>query len=204
MAQTDAPTDRTPTWPRFACVLATLAIVWHLGAVLVGPISLPPSILGTALQQNVFRRYTELAFLNHAYKFFAPDPGPSHLIRYELELPDGSRKTGVFPNLQEEWPRLFYHRHFMLSERVGNGPMDPDMPLVVPEWPQRTPSQWERNLAQSYADHLLAKYNADRVTLTLVQHMLPSPEQVQQGITLDHPESYITRSLGTFVRAETL
>ena len=37
----------------------------------------------------VFRPYLEAAYLDHGYAFFAPDPGPSHLVRYELEFDDG-------------------------------------------------------------------------------------------------------------------
>ncbi|HEX4132573.1 MAG TPA: hypothetical protein VHZ24_21250 [Pirellulales bacterium] len=193
----------SPTWSRPVCCLATLAIVWHLAGVLVGPISLPPSILGSAAQRYLFRRYNELMYLDHAYKFFAPDPGPSHLIRYDIEMADGSHTTGVFPNLADEWPRLFYHRYFMLSERLANGPPDADTPMTA-DWTHRPVTRWEHGLAQSYANHLLAHYHGRSVTLSLVQHMLISPEQVKEGDKLDDPRSYITRPLGTYYSVETL
>ncbi len=62
--------------------------------------------------------YINALDLNHGYRFFAPDPGPSHLIRYHLHWSDGHGRDGVFPNLTEERPRLLYHRYFMLAEHL--------------------------------------------------------------------------------------
>ncbi len=54
-------------------------------------------------------------------------PPPSHLVRYKLEMPDGSMQNGVFPDLKTEQPRLFYHRHFMLTEKLMQF-FDPEQP----------------------------------------------------------------------------
>src|SRR3954462_7179726 len=34
------------------------------------------------------RPYSSLMFLDHGYAFFAPDPGPSHLVHYKVEFAD--------------------------------------------------------------------------------------------------------------------
>ncbi len=188
--------DRVPTWGLLTRWGASLFVVWHVGAVLVGPLAFPESIVGSTIRQLVYRPYTDALFLNHAYKFFAPDPGPSHLIRYELEFADGSKREGTEPDLKAEQPRLFYHRHFMLTERVGSSMPDADTPPNL-EWTQRPPSRFEAALARSFAEHLLHKFQARRVTITLVQHLPASPRQVQEGIPLDHPDSYRTRHLLT-------
>src|SRR5262245_49379353 len=88
--------DAGRRWGRGAKIFVSLLLGWHLLALLVGPLSVPRSILGEKLQV-VFRPYLQATFLDHAYKFFAPDPGPSHLIRYDVELADGSHKKGEFP-----------------------------------------------------------------------------------------------------------
>jgi hypothetical protein len=169
-------------------ILASVLILLHVVAVWVAPFSatMPPSPLAVTLR-SVFRSYEDAAFLNHGYKFFAPDPGPTHLVRYEIELSDGTQKSGVFPNLKEQWPRLLYHRHMMLSERL-QGP--PQMTPLIQEY------------SKSYARHLLKEHDAESVTLYLVTHLLPELEQVQRGMKLDNPSLYREQKLLTLKRGE--
>jgi hypothetical protein len=175
-----------------------------VGALIVAPMSLPPSFAATPLKQEVYMPYLEMMFLDHGYKFFAPEPGSSHLIKYQIETDDGATLEGIFPNLQEEWPRLLYHRHFMLTETMGSESLAPPAPDELPAsappptWANRPLTQRERVLAQSFAEHLKAKYHARRVTLTLVQHAFPGVEHVRQGRKLDDPQLYSYRPLGTY------
>ena len=160
-------------------LVASALILLHITAVWVAPFSVPPS---SPLAQQIaswFRPYLEAAFLNHGYKFFAPDPGPTHLVRYELKLPDGQTRRGVFPDLSQQRPRLLYHRHMMLSERLEGPPQ----------------AYWIPAFARSYAQHLLHEHQAQSVALYLVTHALPSPQQVQSGMKLDDPSLYREREL---------
>lgn len=189
--------DGPPTWGRTVRLAVSAALAFHLVGILVGPVSLPPALLADYLRR-VYGPYIEAAYLDNAYKFFAPDPGPSHLIRWTAELPDGSRRQGLLPDRQRHWPRLFYHRHFMLAEFLAGQPdpaWDPDTP-----WEDLPNSELQRLLARSFAQHLLHKLAADSVTLELIEHALPNPEQVQQGLRLDDPSLYRSRKLGTYRR----
>ena len=179
----DSPRPAWQTWPRWARVVVSLLVLFHLTALVVGPMAVPPSSILMTRAWDVFQPYLEAAYLNHGYHFFAPEPGPSHLVHYELEMPDGSRREGVFPNLDEHWPRLLYHRHFMLSERLAAAP---------PE------TEWIQRYSESYARHLLVRHGAKRVSLTLRRHLLPYPDQVQDGMKLTDPRLYEERSLGEF------
>ena len=87
------------------------------------------------------RPYLQILSLDNGYRFFAPEPGPSHLVRYDVTLADGQQIGGVFPNLAEERPRLLYHRYFMLSEFV-NSLTEGTPPELVEPMPDRTPSTW--------------------------------------------------------------
>lgn len=184
-------------WSPGVRVLISVVLVWHLIGLLVGPISSPRSIHGDHLQA-IYSPYLQAAYLNHGYKFFGPDPGPSHLVRYVIELPDGERVEGTLPNRKVHWPRLFYHRHFMLSEYLDG--------LTGP-WNERLDenhqplSPGQEALAKSYAHHLLTKYGGKRVTLYLVEHRLPSPPEVIDGMRLDDPRLYRSRKLGSFAGA---
>ncbi|MBS0211004.1 MAG: hypothetical protein JSS27_18830 [Planctomycetes bacterium] len=200
-------TDR-PTWGPTVRTIVSMLVVLHVAVVVIGPLSLPPSWIGSRLRSFVYP-YMEAMFLGHAYKFFAPEPGPSHLVHYELELADGSTRKGVFPNLSEEWPRLLYHRHFMLTERVAAGPPDlppagasgqgQALPQPAPRPDEQPPlTQWEQDFARSYANHLKTKYQARRVTLTLERHLFPSMADVQQGLKLDDAKLKQYRNLGTY------
>src|SRR6476646_3803829 len=125
-------TDPPPSSGRLAThwrLLIRVAILVHLAAVIAAPCAGPdPSgPLANSIARG-FAPYLDAAYLNHGYRFFCPAPGPSHLIRYSLKMPDGSTISDVLPNLQTEWPRLFYHRHFMLTDKLGNvwNPEEPD------------------------------------------------------------------------------
>lgn len=117
-------------WGPVARAAASLGLVWHVVAIMIAPISTPPrfegppSVLGTTLGR-VYRPYITAMFLDHAYKFFAPNPGDSHLIRYDLYFADGTKKIHqedqIFPDRTRHWPRLLYHRHFMLTEFINDG-----------------------------------------------------------------------------------
>ena len=74
--------------------------------------------------------------LANGYRFFAPEPGPSHLIRYEVTLPDGTRKEGFFPDRAHHQPRLLYHRYFMLSEFVNTLDNPEDRPTRLNAYAQ--------------------------------------------------------------------
>jgi hypothetical protein len=190
--QNSKPTDSG--WSARVRWLVSAALVWHLVGLLVGPISSPPSILGERLQY-IYHPYLAAAYLNHGYKFFGPDPGPSHLVRYVVELPDGERIEETFPDRKLHWPRLLYHRYFMLSEFLDglNGPWDPRF-----EWDRQPLLPAQEVYVESYAHHLLNKHGAKRVTLYLVEHRLPSPQEVIDGMRLNDSRLYRSRKLGSF------
>jgi hypothetical protein len=185
-----------PGWGLPARIIVSALLAWHLIAVLLGPLNVPDAMIPSALQP-IFLPYQQVVFINHGYKFFAPDPGPSHLVRYDVEMPDGTHRRGEFPDLGEHFPRLLYHRHFMLSEFVGNAPPPPDWDPQLP-WAQQPLLPWQREYARSYGQHLLSTYGGRQVTLELREHRIPAPNEVSAGLRLDDPANYRSRSLGTF------
>lgn len=178
--------------------LASALIVLHLLAVFVAPWDLstepalppgyvpprdnsgrpmpPPPMDSDVWQKPVvpralrrfFNHYLNLAYLNHGYQFFAPDPAGTHVIDYQVTRSDGSVTKGRFPDLKEQWPRLLYHRHMMLAEQTE---------MMGPE------------SGQHYADHL-AKIYGGRCRMQWIIHLLLSPQQVKDGIPLDDPSTY--------------
>jgi len=124
--------------------------------------------------------------LANGYRFFAPEPGPSHLVRYEVTLPDGSQEQGLFPDRRQHKPRLLYHRYFMLSEFINT--------LENPN----VPNERAQAYAKSYARHLADLHQATQVKLYLRRHFVPRMSEVREGMLLTDKRLYEERPLGTF------
>src|SRR4029078_5501609 len=89
--------------------LLSIVLALHVLAVFVGPWAMPPQ--GSDLARSIswgLEPYIQALSLNNGYRFFAPEPGPGNLVRYEVVTRDGEEIEGVFPNLKTEWPRLLY------------------------------------------------------------------------------------------------
>ena len=120
LTRNESPFAWSRTRRRFASVL----ILGYLAIVIIGPLSNPIASdhLSAPLAELASPIHRAL-FLGHGYRFFAPDPGPSHLLVYRGIRPDGTRFEGHFPDRNKNWPRLLYHRWFMLSETIFNEQM---------------------------------------------------------------------------------
>lgn len=109
----------TPWSPVRKRVISILLLV-HCVAVAAAPFSGPPP--SSQMERDfasLFEPYLGAAYLGHGYRFFAPNPGPSHLVKFEVTKPDGKIETHWFPDKKVYWPRQLYHRYFMLAERVN-------------------------------------------------------------------------------------
>jgi hypothetical protein len=90
-------------------------------------------------------------FLDHGYFFFAPNPGPGHLLRVMADdepLPTPKDRFGVnphegllFPDRNRHKPRLLYHRYLMFADfinsRFAPPELDPELvkdPLIQKSW----------------------------------------------------------------------
>jgi hypothetical protein len=129
-SERDAPTpqprpkQRKPGQvPMAVKILVSLLVAWHVSAVFLAPLSIQPSSpLVQKVAQNYMQWYLDALYLNHGYHFFAPEPGAGHLIRYRLTDDRGQVVSeGDFPNKESNWPRLLYHRYFMLAEQCEVG-----------------------------------------------------------------------------------
>jgi hypothetical protein len=194
--------------------LASALILAHLATVFIAPWSAPPPApLLAGRAARVVSPYLQAAYLNHGYRFFAPDPGPSHLVRYELVGADGSAIRGRIPDPAKHRPRLLYHRHFMITEMLFNRlnlieeiPPDAELPSserAAIERENQLVRQSVQSVLQGIAQQLLDQYDGQRVQLYLVEHAIPYPQDVLQGMRLDSPELYTDLAdLGEFRKSE--
>lgn len=193
-------------WGFVPKLIATLAILYHLSAVIISPLSGPPPASDMAWQISrwpIYRPYTQCMAINNGYRFFAPNPGPGHIVRYEIDLSDGDTVTGHFPDRKRHWPRLLYHRHFMLSETVFERaiPVASIPATGFADEAERASFDSLREqagfLLKGLARQLLDE-NRDsrgelgrRIRIYSIAHGIPTPDQVNGGMKLDDPSLYI-------------
>jgi hypothetical protein len=208
-----------PLWAR---LLISGGITLHLTAVFVAPFRFATGAFGGSSPlaeaiQRPLAPYIDAMYLDHGYFFFAPNPGPNHLVDCRLEFADGRPAEELrFPNLATKRPRLLYHRHFMLSEALNASFAPPEF-APEPSPPPLTASaeererfqldvashrqaktDWQRRRRQyeamrgSIENHLKHETGAERVTLTRIQHRQPLPDEFEVlGRKLNDPESYV-------------
>ena len=163
-------------------LLVSALLVIHLAAVFLPPFDFSTDRSSPLSQGaiSLLRPYVEVMYLDHGYFFFAPNPGPSHLVRYKLEFADGREPViETFPDIDHHWPRLLYHRHFMLAEALHNTYAPPTPPPIIADNATEL-ARWRRGRDlyeaqwKSFEKHLKHKHGADWVTLTRVEHRQPS------------------------------
>ena len=186
-----------PAMARPVRVLASLAILAYLAGVIIAPLSGPPP--ATDLSQAILQPFRPLLgalYLGHGYRFFAPDPGPGHSLRWTITRPDGTTLAGTTPDAERDWPRLLYHRRFMVAEKIAPLVPPPDAPAEVRA---QARADW-LPLVKGVAGNLLRTHGGDRITLEMVEHYLPGPDEVAE----DRAGPDLVMPLGTFARATSL
>ncbi len=135
--------------------------------------------------------------MDRGYAFFAPDPGPSHLIQAAVIGSGGNVTEQLYPDLEQQWPRLLYHRHFMLAEylsEIYEAPGPPDElyridPGEAELW-KRLRGRYE-HVRQSMVDHLQTQHEGQEVAIRRIEHGLPGLEDfVAEPIKLNDPRLY--------------
>lgn len=175
----------------FGRIIASLLIAGYLAVVIVPPLAGPPPASGLAGRLlEPLRPVVGALYLGHGYRFFAPNPGPGHSIRWTMTFADGSTRVGTIPDPVNDRPRLLYHRRFMISEKIAVLVPPVDTPVDVRT---RAASEW-KPLVKGVATNLLRAEGGTRVRLELVEHYLPDPEEVLRG---DRGADVVT-PLGTF------
>jgi hypothetical protein len=162
-------------WSLMARACASVAILAYLAAVIVPPLAgpAPASELASRILQPL-RPLVGAVYLGHGYRFFAPNPGPGHTIRWTMTMPDGSTRSGRIPDEALDRPRLLYHRRFMVSEKISALVPLADAPADIRERAER---DWQP-LVKGVATNLLRREGGLSVTLETVEHYLPDPGEV--------------------------
>lgn len=182
----------------------SLILVFHLLAVIAEPFALftrganAVSPAASPIRKNL-AAYVEFGYLNHGYFFFAPNPGPSHLLECILKSANGDQSRLRLPDRRTQWPRLLYHRHFMLAEFLHQLHVDaiteqdeasaPNKELLNAWRSERARYEWVRD---SMIKHLKHRYGVDSAEIFRLEHRLPSDIEVfRDKIPLNDERLYV-------------
>jgi hypothetical protein len=158
---------RPGKWPSALRGVISALIVWHFTAIFLAALSVPGPT--SALVRNIaqhpkspVRWYLDATYLNQGHSFFAPEVGCGYLITYECFDSNGQPiEKGELPSRKENWPRLLYHRYFMLASQAEWGSEDD----------KQTYDNWQRKYLDAYARHLLyANKDAQSVRVRRFAH----------------------------------
>jgi len=195
-------------WSASCRCAVSILLLFHLAAIVIAPLTKPPpsSELAYRLSRWV-EPYLSAMYLFHGYRFFAPNPGPGHLVRCEVYAREGDQliHDETFPDRDNQWPRLLYHRYFMVSERLWTEANSlPPPPAGFQS--RRQQDEYERYLAterrelatfaSAIAMHQQRRHNGGLVRVHVQEHVIPPPQAVADGLRLDAPELYRQRLLG--------
>jgi hypothetical protein len=123
-------------------IMVSLLIGIHFAGISTAVLAVPPAAPWIIQQawMRLFRPYLEFVYLNNAYHFFAPEPGPSCYVWFRIiyESPDGVQHGMWYkiPQIDEKGRithrvALEYQRYLSLTEGIGP--------------PQALPSEYEFN-----------------------------------------------------------
>jgi hypothetical protein len=160
----------------------SVLILWHFTGIFLAALSIGPSSeLVVKIAQRKMQWYLDALYLNQGHSFFAPEVGPGYVIRYELFDPSGRViEQGELPNRKEHWPRLRYHRHFMLADQA-----------IYPSLDQQYRDSWQRKYLEAYGRQLLrAHEDAQAVRVRRYVHLPIPRDLVLEGRKMTDPQSY--------------
>jgi hypothetical protein len=110
----------------------SVLVLLHFGGILTAVTSpAPPSgqqlWLSNQLWSRFYRFYLQFMYLNNAYHFYSPEPGPAPLLWFHLDYADGSERWVRLPERQQFHTRQEYQRRLALTESVNQ--LNPPMPV---------------------------------------------------------------------------
>lgn len=162
----------------------SMLLVVHLLAVAVpplafqtrGPLGQPSEAVDVLFRP--LSRYSQFLYLDRGYAFFAPNPGPSHLIQAAISS-DSETIERMYPDREQQWPRLLYHRHFMITEFLEEIYQPPGPPEELRRLDPAEAENWAQARAryeyvrQSVIDHLRHENPGREVAVRRIEHLIP-------------------------------
>jgi hypothetical protein len=214
--------------PTIRRAVVSLLIILHFGGILTAVMTVPPTPwLANVLWTRFYRPYLEFMYLNNAYHFYAPEPGPATLAWFYIKYEDGSVRWLETPRRDAHAFTLQYQRRLSLGESINQllpppSVLDPEarhrrltagrldgIPLhpALPETFQyREPTPYSKRMLQTYARHVARTvlHPSDRsrrvtgVKIYRVVHRILNPLEVGRGADPAEDSLYLAYYQGEF------
>jgi hypothetical protein len=186
----DSPVERS--WPAWGRRLVSLALLAHIAAILAGAWAAAPSSPLERGVASIFAPYHQAIDQGYAYRYYAPEPGPTPVVTAQVHFENGRPDATVRLPERGTWPRLRYQRQLALANHLFE-----DFEAARAQTGEGRLSRW----ARSYARHLGRTYpGSTSVTLFVQMHLIPDPERLRAApagpaaarVDLDDEEFYST------------
>jgi hypothetical protein len=105
-------------------VVVSLLVLLHFGNILVSVTSVPPPNgpapwLSTQAWAYFYRPYGSFMYLNNAYHFYSPEPGPPTLAWFYVRYTDESGRWIKLPSRKDSPVPMHYQRLLALTESIN-------------------------------------------------------------------------------------
>jgi hypothetical protein len=172
---TDRPDPRTKEgWPAWGRRLVSLLLLGHFAAILAGGWAAAPSSPLERGAASLFAPYLQAVDQGYAYRYYAPEPGPTPVVTATVHFENGRPDATVRLPERGTWPRLRYQRQLALANHLFE-----DFEAARTQTGEGHLSRW----ARSYARHLGKTYpGSTSVTLHVQMHLIPDPERVRASL----------------------
>ncbi len=207
-------------------VVFSLIILFHFGGILSAVFTVTPSpwVAGW-VWLYVYRPYLEFMYLNNAYHFYSPEPGPGDLVWFYIKYEDGTTQWYKIPSRDDCPMAVEYQRQLSLMQAVNQlAPVSvtPEMAAQrvnlaaqygIPHHPQmdiaqqyRPPNVYSREMLRSFARHVAhhvphaSDPNAKVASIKIYRlvHRILNPYELSQGIDPDEPWLYFPYYQGEY------
>ncbi len=105
-------------------IMVGALILAHFGGMITAATTIEPP--GTSapwvsrqLWSNVYRRYLQFMYLNNAYHFYSPEPGPPALLWFHIQYADGQVRWFKIPHRDEDPVPIHHTRLLSITESAS-------------------------------------------------------------------------------------
>jgi hypothetical protein len=218
MSTQPPPLRRLPVWVK---LLVSLVILFHISAILAHVLSGGRPLI-MLMAASKYRPYLKTMWLDNAYRFYAPDPGPTEVIWYKMVYEDGSTQwTQVPPRREDVYLRMPYQRHMsiallasMMNEQQLIKPKD-DLNsavsiLVNQQATVRTVltavgeiyfRSYARHIARLYAHHPESQSPLAYMECYFVQYLIRTPAEMRRQMDMFDPRKLRIQFVSCFTPA---
>src|SRR5262245_29288757 len=158
----------------------SVLVLVHFGGIVTAVLSVPPPngpapFLVNAAWTYFYRNYFQFMYLNNAYHFYSPNPGPPSLLWFAIKYKDGQGRWVMLPAREQYRTRQDYQRYVALPEYVNQPAMpQPTGPFLTEMWKLRVragvnlsipptpeelvPPSSQFLLPNAYSQHMISSY----------------------------------------------